>query len=772
MTPIYLKAAVGLTLIFTLPLHAQQSSQNLTQLQVQEKTDFEAGKNWASNNDIPELYFLNDHSIVGIIGYRHEQPVFFTTHNQRASTLTRTSNLHSGNKIGLDLDGNNLVIGVWDASLVYENHQEHKARIVRKETGGAANHATHVAGTLIASGLTPEAHGMAPKARLHSYNWNFHLSEIIVEAERGMLISNHSYGRIAGWHKFNLTADSSRWQWFGSPSISTSEDYTFGYYDQEAANFDRIVYANPFYLPVISAGNERDDYGPTEGIYLALDLENRWREYDISLYPISPDGANDGFDTITSMALAKNVLTVGSIFSDSLDQSLNISAFSSAGPTDDGRIKPDIVGVGEDLFSTIASGIADYATYSGTSMATPNVAGSLLLLQQLSRQLFNTYLKASTLKGLVIHTARDLGLEGPDYEYGWGLLDTEKAALLLKDSFRVPSLVQEHELQQDSVFTLELANLEHNDIRLTLAWTDPPFTPLDATDPAILDNPTPALVHNLDIRLVNKRTNESYLPYTLSPKNPHQPATKNVNSVDNVEQILVENAPPGLYKITVKAPNGLSYSDKQPFSLIVSGLEDLLSPVILDSAIVEAVPGDVTFTWITLAQNAPGNFLIERAQVYTTHTHESQTSSFEEIAIIESTGISQEHIEYSFSDPLFLTGIYKYRILFQPDSSPTKVLIEEFEVDVPAPQAFEIASIFPNPTSLDASIVVDLPNTAGIDIQIYNTLGQCIWKYHKNRLGAGRHFISVDVTTMSQGIYFVHIKANGLISNQSFVVVK
>ena len=246
----------------------------------------------------------------------------------------------------------------------------------------AANHATHVAGTLISTGILNEAKGMAPRARLHSYNWNFHSSEMLTEAERGLLISNHSYGRIAGWHKFNLTADSSRWQWFGDPNISTDEDYVFGYYDDEASTFDHITYTNPNYLPVISAGNERDDYGPSSGIYLALDFQNRWKEYDVAKRPLSADGGLSGFDTITSMALAKNVLTVGSVYPDSSSESIGLSVFSSAGPTDDGRIKPDLVGVGEQLFSTIASGATDYASYSGTSMATPNIAGSLVLLQQ------------------------------------------------------------------------------------------------------------------------------------------------------------------------------------------------------------------------------------------------------------------------------------------------------------------------------------------------------------------------------------------------------
>lgn len=64
-----------------------------------------------------------------------------------------------------------------------------------------------------------------------------------------------------------------------------------------------------------------------------------------------------------------------------------MSSFSSWGPTDDGRIKPDIVADGVSVFSTTATHDSSYGYKSGTSMATPNAAGSLLLLQELSQQL-------------------------------------------------------------------------------------------------------------------------------------------------------------------------------------------------------------------------------------------------------------------------------------------------------------------------------------------------------------------------------------------------
>src|SRR5690606_3289267 len=84
---------------------------------------------------------------------------------------------------------------------------------------------------------------------------------------------------------------------------------------------------------------------------------------------------------------------------------------------------------GVNTFSSVASSNFAYGTMSGTSMASPSVAGGAILLQQHYNDLNQEFMLASTLKGLIIHTADEAGTApGPDYRFGWGLMNTERAA--------------------------------------------------------------------------------------------------------------------------------------------------------------------------------------------------------------------------------------------------------------------------------------------------------------------------------------------------------
>src|SRR5262249_42232268 len=154
------------------------------------------------------------------------------------------------------------------------------------------------------------------------------------------------------------------------------------------------------------------------------------------------------------------------------------------------------------LLSTTSTGDGSYTTMTGTSMAAPNVTGSVGLLLQHQRNLHgDSLLLASTMKAILLHTADESGNSpGPDYSFGWGLLNALKAAQLmtLDDTDGVRSHIREITLNNGATEEFTVHSRGDQPLKATICWTDPPGTP-----PARSLNPTASmLVNDLDVRLV------------------------------------------------------------------------------------------------------------------------------------------------------------------------------------------------------------------------------------------------------------------------------
>ena len=508
-------------------------------------------------------------------------PKYYIQHNNAiAANTTRANQLWPGGSSGLNLSGSSNAVknklGVWDGGKILTTHVELVNRVTQKDNAAVlSDHGTHVTGTMIAGGVNPSAKGMAYGLQgIIAYDFTGDKAEVASEASN-LLISNHSYGTITGW---NYNSSQSRWEFYGRST--DNEDYKFGYYSNDTQLLDSIAYNAPYYLYVKSAGNSRNQNGPAVGQpYFRYNASN-----SMAAAGNRPDGisSNDGYGIVSWDGNAKNILTVGavngisSIYSRPED--VVMSSFSCWGPTDDGRIKPDVVANGVAVLSSTSGSNTSYASLSGTSMSSPNASGSLLLLQELYARLKNNeFLRAATIKGLAIHTASEAGsAPGPDYKFGFGLLNVEKAASVISTAVANNNNASSEHLMFENVLNATTTSFSTNviasgkgQLRATISWTDPRG---NVETVNVLNDPTPKLVNDLDVRITTNGGAKVYKPWVMIPASPSSDPSPGDNVIDNVEVIDVDSTIPGQsYTITVTHKNSLQRG-VQAYSLLVSGV--------------------------------------------------------------------------------------------------------------------------------------------------------------------------------------------------------
>jgi len=300
--------------------------------------------------------------------------------NLPGRTLHRVNVLNDGVR---NLKGDGINIGIWDGGAISPHLDFSPAdRLTQVEASATSDHSTHCSGTILGRGLrNPLAKGMAPNAKLYSYNFNGNIQSEMAAGipANNLVVSSHSYGstQTCGVNGAGVI--------YSNASRET---------DINLNNF-------PFHLHCHSAGN-------------------------------SQTACTGGWSTITASGKsAKNNILVANITSTE-----GISGSSSFGPVQDGRVKPEISAMGTNVFSTVSEPAA-YANMSGTSMATPGVSGTVALLVQRYKQLNGGALPPSTLiKNTILNTANDLGNPGPDYRFGYGTINALQAVRILEPNVR------------------------------------------------------------------------------------------------------------------------------------------------------------------------------------------------------------------------------------------------------------------------------------------------------------------------------------------------
>lgn len=523
------------------------------------KVNYSKGLEIAKERNLPISGTRPNGAYFSLKGYDEETGdilYYVTSNNGPANSSVQTAraqHLYQGGRLGINIQGQGMNVGIWDGGQPQASHQNlGVARVTNKDSQyttnsgqGGVDHATHVAGTMIGNGSVQiNARGLAFNAYLWSNTWENDNSEMALQSGQGLLVSNHSYG-------------------VGN-EIYIDNDGFFGRYVSSSRAIDALLFTADKYLPVIAAGNDRSGVQTSSGTFM-LNI---------------PKGGND---LLTHEATSKNAVVVAAVngITDYTSNGYNsnnvvMSNFSQWGPTDDFRIKPDISAKGVAVYSSnmpSPTSANSYASYPGTSMAAPAVSAVFILWQQYFNQLWPTknYMRSASLKALMAHTASEAGTaEGPDGRFGWGLINAEGGAEIMKNAKTTTTAVfQELTLLNGETYELNVVTDGSGPLEATIAWTDKEASVVSGTDSS-----ASLLINDLDLRIVRPNA-EVILPWAMNKSWSNLYAIKADNNVDTIEKVIYYGAvsgkaAQGTYKIRVSHKGSLD-AGQQKYTLIVSG---------------------------------------------------------------------------------------------------------------------------------------------------------------------------------------------------------
>lgn len=416
------------------------------------------------------------------------------------------------------LNGSGVTVMVYDGGFALASHTDFGGRLTVRDSSGLSNHATHVCGTVGGSGAASAGlrKGMAPGVTIQSYGFQSDGSGIFLYSNPGDMQAD--YNQAINVHGADISNNS-----IGTNTCANGFPCNItGDYGVTSALIDNIVagsLGSPMRI-VWANGNER---GCT------------------SCSAESPGG----FHSTAPPACAKNHLTVGALNSNND----SMTTFSSWGPCDDGRLKPDVSAPGcqsnDDggVTSCSSSGNNSYTVFCGTSMASPTVCGLSSLLLQDYRVQFpgNPDFRNSTLRTLFAHTAVDRGNVGPDYQFGYGSVRIQSAV----DFMRTGSFLEAPIVQGGTYSVLVVVNPGEPFLKVTLAWDDPAAAP----------NANPSLVNDLDLVVFDPSSVQRF-PWTLNPASPSTPAVQTQkDNRNNIEQVFVSAPAAGAWRVEVRGFN-------------------------------------------------------------------------------------------------------------------------------------------------------------------------------------------------------------------------
>jgi hypothetical protein len=403
---------------------------------------------------------------------------------------------------GKNLKGAGVVIGIGDSGDP-QPHPDFTGRLTSRAAlpyfAFPYDHGSHVTGIAAGAGIVNEVRaGFAPKSSIVSQSYsNIFLNAQAYITDYGMVITNNSYGN------------------------NVSECSSFGEYDLYSRLLDQQAFSYPELQNIFAAGN------------------SGWSK--CAPYP-------DSFRTVLGgYQSAKNVLTVGN----SRPNDKQIFSRSSRGPAKDGRVKPEVTGIGSFITSA-----GPYSTYyyenTGTSMSSPAIAGGMaLLIEKYRLQNAGANPKNGLMKALVCNSGDDWGRPGPDYSFGFGAANFWRAVQMLENNRYSVGTISTGPAQTISV-NVPAGTAE---LKVLLYWNDPAAAAIAGQ----------TLVNNLDLEVLTPSAT-TVLPMILDtvPANVKNNATQGVDNINNMEQVVIKNPAAGNHTIRI-IPTNIAVNPSQEY---------------------------------------------------------------------------------------------------------------------------------------------------------------------------------------------------------------
>ena len=564
------------------------------------------------------------------VKYVAHVPPMLTGVNNSARTAMEVDPLHTA---PYNLTGNGSNVLVYDVGPADRNHPDLNPRVTYGESGSAATHSTHVAGTVAGDGSSSGGtyKGMAPGAKITSYYYESCTPNCLYNSPQD-IAENYEEGWLTYGAQFSTNS-------LGANIPTNGYDCAWtGDYELTSQLLDAIAVGQVFgtnYLSLWAAGNDRQS-----------------------------SRCGSTYSTMGVPANAKNPIIVGA--TNSNDHS--ITWFTSWGPSDDGRLRPDVTGPGcqtnDDGGITSTRPGSGYTTMCGTSMATPAVAGVVALLREQGRRTigFPVQPLPSLIKALLVNNCDDRGNPGPDYQFGHGEVNAKASIDHLRSAF----FYSQGNASQDEAKTFDIQVEGLSKLKATLAWDDVPGELLAAKE----------LINDLELTLESP-SGQIHTAWVLNPANPSGNATRGANHRDNVELVEVDNPEDGVW--TIHVDGYLVPEGPQSFS-VVANARKAQNTADVEDAIGNAPSGldEVASYPNPFLPQTTIRFRLDESSPVSVDIFDASGRVVRNLISGESRGAGMHFVTWDGSDNLgdrLPGGVYFYQVRAGDDSQARKVLM-------------------------------------------------------------------------------------------------